>query len=242
MKHHVERAVVLAAGIGERLRPVTLQTPKPLIRVHGRRLMDSLIQSLHQNGIREIYVVVGYRKEQFASLEAEYPGVKLIENPYYDCCNNIASLYCAREHLENAIILDGDQLIYDPAVLSPEFDCSGYNAVWTEEPTEEWLLTLKDGFVTECSRTGGNRGWQLFSISLWTAEDGRKLRRHLEIEFEEKRNRQIYWDDLVLFCFPSDYILGVRVMCPDDVVEIDTLEELAAIDAGYSALVGSDGS
>ena len=242
MKHHVERAVVLAAGIGERLRPVTLQTPKPLIRVHGKRLMDSLIQNLYQNGIREIYVVVGYRKELFAPLEAEYPGVRLIENPYYDCCNNIASLYCAREHLENAIILDGDQVIYDPAVLSPEFDRSGYNAVWTEEPTEEWLLTLKDGIVTGCSRTGGSRGWQLFSISRWTAEDGRKLRRHLEIEFEEKRNRQIYWDDLALFSFSSDYTLGIRVMCPDDVVEIDTLEELAAIDAGYSALVGSDGS
>ena len=62
MKHHVERAIILAAGVGERLRPVTLQTPKPLLRVHGRRLMDLLIQGLHQNGIREIYVVVGYRK------------------------------------------------------------------------------------------------------------------------------------------------------------------------------------
>lgn len=94
----------------------------------------------------------------------------------------------------------------------------------------------------ECSRIGGSRDWQLFSISRWTAEDGRKLHRHWEIEFEEKRNRQIYWDDLALFCFPADYTLGIRMMCPDDVVEIDTLEELAAIDTGYSALVGSDGS
>ena len=71
------------------------------------------------------------------------------------------------------MILDSGQIIYDPAVLSPEFDRSGYNAVWTEEPTKEWLLTVKDGVVTECSWTGGDRGWQLFGISRWTAEDGR---------------------------------------------------------------------
>ncbi len=239
MKHHVERAIVLAAGVGERLRPVTLQTPKPLIRVHGRRLIDLLIQGLRQNGIREIYVVVGYLKEQFALLETEYPGVKLIENPYYGCCGSIASLYCARNYLENAIILDGGQLIYDPDVLSPGFDRSGYHAAWTEEPTKERLLTLKDGVVTGCSRTGGDRGWQLFGISRWTAEDGRKLRRHLEIEFEEKGNRQLDWDELALFRYFADYALGIRVMCPDDVVKIDTLEDLASIAGGYSALVES---
>lgn len=236
MIHHVERAIILAAGIGERLRPVTFQTPKPLIRVHGKRLIESLIQNLRQNNIREIYVVVGYMKKSFAPLAEKYPDVTLIENPYYDRSNNISSLYCAREHLENAMILDSDLIVYDPAVLAPEFERSGYNVVWTEKPTDEWLLNVKDGTVTGCSR-GGAWGWQLYSISRWTAEDGRKLRRHLEVEFEEKQNRQIYWDDLALFCYPDSYSLGIRVMCPDDVIEIDSLEELAAIDRGYSSLL-----
>ena len=76
---------------------------------------------LHKNGIYEIYVVVGYLKEQFVELEKEYPGLKLIENAYYDTCNNIASLYVARNYIENAIILDGDQIIYNPDILAPEF-------------------------------------------------------------------------------------------------------------------------
>ena len=259
----VKRAIIMAAGRGERMRPLTLQTPKPLIRVHGERMIDSVVNALRQNGIFEIYVVVGYRKEQFFGLEAEYPGLKLIENPGWECCNNISSLYYAREHLSDCMILDGDQLIRNSAVLKSEFVRSGYNAVWTEEETSEWLLTVRDrrtgavlsapsltesrpaalsavaenGVISHCSRTGGRGGWQLYSISRWTAEDGTRLRRHLEFEFEEKKNTALYWDDVALFCHPEDYELGIYPMERDDVTELDTLAELAAEDPAYLSLL-----
>lgn len=240
--HTVKRAIIMAAGKGERMRPVTNTTPKPLVRVNGVRMIDTVIHALHENNITEIYVVVGWLKEQFCSLEQEYPGLQIIENPWFDVCNNISSLYAAREHIDDAIILDGDQMIFNPAILAPEFERSGYNAVWQPNMTREWMMTVENGVVTACSRTGGKNAWQLYSISRWSREDGAKLRRHLELEFEEKKNRQIYWDDVVLFCHPEDYKLGIREMRSGDIIEIDDLGELAAVDPAYAQLLDEGGN
>lgn len=231
--YKVERAIIMAAGIGSRMQPVTLETPKPLVIVNGKRMIETVIDALHQNGIKEIYIVVGYLRDKFSVLLDKYPDVRFIENPYYNICNNISSLYVAREHLENVIILDGDQIIYNADILKPEFIRSGYNAVWTDETTDEWLMQVKDDVVTNCSRTGGCRGWQLYSISRWSKEDGLRLREHLEIEFEKNNNRQIYWDDVAMFCHFDEYKLGVYPMEKEDIVEIDNLSELAELDKYY---------
>ena len=234
--HTVERAIIMAAGIGKRMQPLTCSIPKPLVKVNGVRMIDTVVKGLRKNGIEEIHVVVGHLKEQFYEWAKGQHGINIINNPYYDTCNNISSLYVAREHLNDCMILDGDQIVYNTSILAPQFILSGYNAVWSNEDTNEWLMEVEDGIVKRCSRTGGSHGWKLYSISRWTAEDGEKLKKHLEYEFQSG-NRQVYWDDIVMFCHFNDYKLGIREMKVSDIIEIDSIEELATVDRSYQNLL-----
>ena len=232
--YRVKRALIMAAGVGKRLHPVTLSVPKPLVKVNGERMIETVIRALLANGINEIYIVVGYKKEQFSILTDKYPNITLIENPRYKECNNISSLYVARELLTDSIILDGDQIIYDPRILVPEFTRSGYNAAWCEGETTEWLLDADEsGKILGCSRSGGRHGWQLYSVSRWNYEDGKKLACHVEREFEAG-NRGIYWDDVPLFCYPGEYELGIFPMKQDAIIEVDNYAELVSIDPSYA--------
>lgn len=230
------KAIILAAGNGNRLKPLTDETPKPLVKVNGIRMIDSIIEALHANGIEQIYIVVGYLKEQFKTLLSQYQGITLLENPYFNYYNNISSLYVARDYLSNAIIMDGDQIIYNHEILDPVFKQSCYCSLWTKE-TKEWLLEVEEGNIISCSRTGGNNGYQLFSVSFWSEEDGKQLKKDIEEEFIANKNTSVYWDDVALFLKPDHYELGIREILKEDSIEIDSLDELLAIDPSYYTLL-----
>ena len=83
-KYKVKRAVFIAAGFGSRLVPITLNTPKPLVRVHGKRIIDGLIDACLQAGINDIVIVRGYLGEEFDQLKSKYPMIKFMDNPYYN--------------------------------------------------------------------------------------------------------------------------------------------------------------
>ena len=139
---------------------------------------------------------------------------------------------------EGQVLVRHHYLSLDPYMRGRMNDGKSYAA---PQPLGEVMLGGTGGEVVESrhakfqpgDKVVGMGGWQLYSISRWSPEDGRRLRRHLEIEFEEKQNRQIYWDDIALFCYPEEYRLGIRPMHKGDVIEVDDLSELAALDASY---------
>jgi len=234
--YKAENAIIVAAGVGERMFPITETTPKPLIEVQGRRMIESLIQALIKNGIEEIVVVVGHLKEQFDYLPEKYRDVNitLVTNPHYDTCNNISSLYVAREYLKNSIITDGDIIVHNPDILQPYFEASGYCSSWADE-TDEWLQEVDSrDYVKTCSRTGGKKGWQLYSISFWSQEDSSKLHLHLEELFEKEKVTDIYWDDIPMFYYKQEYNLKIRRINSNDLVEIDNLQELYELESPIS--------
>ena len=233
--NRVERAIIMAAGKGKRMRELTHDLPKPLIPVNGKPMIESAIQGILANGIPEILIIVGYQKEKFREIAERYPQVKLVENPYYDSCNNISSIYMVRDRLRNAMILEGDQFYFSPEPLKAEFEHSEYNVSWTDEPTQEWVMDAdENGKMLACHDQGAPKGWMVYGVSRWTAEDGERLKELLTYEFEEKMNRQCYWDRVPVFLYPDRFDIHIRPTDGSQRVELDSVEELCRVDPSYS--------
>ena len=146
--HKAKRAVFIAAGFGTRLVPITLNTPKPLVRVHGERIIDSLIDACLEAGIEEIYIVRGYLAEQFDQLLYKYPMIRFLENPLYNEANNISSALVARYLLSNAYVFEADLLLYNPKIIRKYHYRSDFLGIRTER-TDDWCFEVADGLIKE---------------------------------------------------------------------------------------------
>jgi len=104
------RAILMAAGMGTRLRPLTLTTPKSLIEVNGMSLLERQIINLKEAGIDEIIVLTGYLHEKFDDIVRKYDLIKVI-NDKYDVYNNIYTMYLVREYLQDVFVIDADNYI-----------------------------------------------------------------------------------------------------------------------------------
>lgn len=230
--YRVKRAVFMAAGFGSRLVPITLNTPKPLIRVKGRRIIDSLLDAVVSVGIKEIYIVRGYLSEQFDQLLKKYPGITFIENSVYNETNNISSAYCARHLISNSYVFESDLLLYNPKLITKYQYASNYLGVPTEM-TEDWCLTTDSAGYIKSLALGGTNCYHMYGISYWTAEDGAKLQADIEKVYTMPGGKQRYWDQVVFDYCLDHYKITVRPCTFSDVIEIDTFNELKQIDSSY---------
>lgn len=229
--YRVKRAVLLAAGFGSRLVPVTLNTPKPLVRVKGTRMIDTLLDAIIAAGIEDIVIVRGYLGEQFDQLLYKYPHIKFIENPSYNESNNISSAMCARYLLQNAYVLEADLVLYNPKLISKYQYTSNYLGV-PVDITDDWCFETKSKVITKI-KIGGTDCHHMFGISYWNAEDGAKMSEHIKAVFNMPGGKERYWDQVALEYFIKDYKIEVRECTFDDIVEIDTYSDLKELDKTY---------
>ena len=229
--YRVKRAIFIAAGFGSRLVPITLNTPKPLVRVKGVRIIDTLLDAVIAAGIEEIIIVRGYLAEQFDQLKYKYPMVKFVENPLYNEANNISSVMCIRYLLSNAYVLEADLLLSNPKLITKYQYSSNYLGVPTEK-TDDWCFFMEGDRIKRLG-VGGLNCHHMFGISYWTEDDGRKLCNHVEQVYNSPGGKERYWDQVALGEYIKEYNIGVRECTFDDIVEIDTFRELKELDKVY---------
>lgn len=230
--YRVKRAIFIAAGFGSRLVPITLNTPKPLVRVHNVRIIDSLLDAVAAAGIEEVWLVRGYLGEQFDQLLYKYPNIRFIENPLYNDANNISSMVAARDLLQNAYVLEADLLLYNPKLITRYQYHSNYLAIPMKR-SDDWCFRVDERGVIQEVMIGGEDCMQMVGISYWTAEDGQRLAEHLVEAFNAPGGRERYWDTVPLKYFSGDYTVYTRKCDAKDVIEIDTFTELKALDKAY---------
>ena len=229
--YRAKRAIFIAAGFGSRLVPITFNTPKPLVRVHGQRIIDGLIDACLDAGINEIYIVRGYLAEQFDQLLYKYPMIRFLENPVYNEANNISSAMVARYMLSNAYVFEADLLISNPKIITKYHYTSDFLAI-KKDRTDDWCFIVKDGVIVE-ENVGGLDCWQMLGISYWNEEDGHKLSDDIKMTYEQPGGKERYWEQVPLVFCKKHYKVEVRECQENDIIEIDTFRELKAIDKTY---------
>lgn len=224
-----KRAIILAAGFGMRMVPINTEMPKGLLEVNGEPLIERIIKQLHEVGIQEIYVVVGFMKEKYEYLMDEY-GVELVVNPDYASKNNLHSLKLVKEHLENAYIVPCD-IWCDRNPFHRHELYSWYMVSDLVENESNVRVNRKMELVTVSENVGGNA---MIGISYLTKEDSDTVSTRIKELCKKPQYDGSFWEEAL---YNKDrMIVTARVVHSADVVEINTYEQLREIDSDSNQL------
>lgn len=229
--YRVKRAIFLAAGFGSRLVPITLNTPKPLVRVNGVRMIETQLEAVKKAEIPEIIIVTGYLSEQFEVLKKKYPNITLIENKKYNEANNISSAVLVKDLLSNSYVMEADLCLYNQNLIRKYEYQSNFLGKYVTV-TDDWCLETKNGIITK-EKVGGYNCYQMYGISYYNATDGVKMASDIEKVYQSPGGKEKYWEQVMLDVCKNNYKIHVRECHEGDIIEIDTFNELKAIDTTY---------
>lgn len=229
--YRVKRAIFLAAGFGSRLVPITLNTPKPLVLVKGKKIIETLLDACVKAEIEEIIIVTGYLSEQFEILLKKYPNIKFVKNDIYNEANNISSAYLVRDKFANSYVLESDLYLYNPELIRKYEYQSNFLGKKVAR-TDDWCFETKNGIITK-QKVGGLDCYQMYGISYYDEHDSKNMKTDIEKVFNSPGGKEKYWEQVILDTCKNNYKIHIRECQEGDIIEIDTFNELKQIDKIY---------
>ena len=220
-------AILMASGLGTRMYPLTKTTPKPLIKVKEKPMIETVIDALQNTSIGEIYVVTGYLKEQFNYLKNKYSNLYIIENKDYKTVNNISSIYYAKDILEKGpcYITEADLFIADENIFNSTPKHSCYFGKMVMGHSDDWVFdTNADGIITRVGKAGDNK-YNMVGLSYFTEPDAKILSRAIDEAYNKAGFETMFWDDVVNNNLDK-LKLKVHPVQQNQITEIDTVDEL----------------
>lgn len=224
-----KRAIILAAGFGMRMVPINTEMPKGLLEVNGEPLIERIIKQLHEVGIREIYVVVGFMKEKYEYLIDEYD-VELIINTEYANKNNLHSINLVKDHLENAYIIPCDIWCKHNPFSRHEM-YSWYMISDLVDDESNVRVNRKMELVTVSKKSGGNA---MIGICYLDKSDAKTVAMRVGELAKQTRYDGSFWEETLYK--NGRMIVHAKVMHSVDVVEINTYEQLREVDCDSNQL------
>lgn len=237
--HRVDAALVLASGFGSRFVPLTYETPKGLLEVFGERMIERQIRQLHEVGITDITIMVGYLKEKFEYLIDKYQ-VKLIYNPEYATKNTLATMHHAASVLRghNCYILSSDNWMRENMYHTYEAD-TWYAASFMKGETREWAMeTARNGAIKDV-RVGGCDQWCMYGPVYFTRDFSEKFLPLIESYYRMPGTEQFYWEDVLIRNLRNLPPIYINRQPEGEIYEFENLEELRQFDERYINHSGS---
>lgn len=224
-----QNAVILAAGYGMRMVPINVEVPKGLLEIKGEPLIERLICQLHEAGIEDIDIIVGFMKEQYEYLIDKY-NVNLVFNKEYTSRNNLHSLKCAVHKLGNTYIIPCD--IWCRRNPFSDHEWYSWYMVTDEEDERSSVRVNRKKELAAVKK--GEKGNRMIGISYILRSDAEKLCSRIRDYAGKKEYDQSFWEAALIE--KNRMVIGPREVKKEDVHEINTYEQLRELDSGSDHL------